>query len=216
MGMPKLNLDSLHSVPLPQKLALLGLVIAGIVAGVYYYYVEPENEQIGQLQTQIAQLDSEVQNLTIKVKHLDELVAATKQLEIELAKKKERLPPSEEAVMLLKQLSDLGSRLGLDIKLWKPAPPAEDPSKLFVRMPVNVEVIGGYHTAAIFFDRVNRLPRIINVSDLRMGNPQVEKGRVVTQTVFDLVAFAAPEERVASINTPGPAAPAALSGNVKR
>jgi type IV pilus assembly protein PilO len=49
-----------------------------------------------------------------------------------------------------------------------------------------------------------------------MGNPQVEKGRVVTQTVFDLVAFAAPEERVASVNTPGPAAPAALPGNVKR
>ena len=80
MDMPKLNLDSFHSVPLPQKLALLGLIIAGIVAGVYYYYVEPENEQISQLQTQIAQLDSEVQNLTIKVKHLDELVAATKQL----------------------------------------------------------------------------------------------------------------------------------------
>lgn len=216
MDMPKLNLDSLRTVPLPQKLALLGLVVAGIAVGVYYYYVEPENEQITQLQTQIAQLDSEVQNLSIKVKHLDELIAATKQLEIELAKKKERLPPSEEAVMLLKQLSDLGSRLGLDIKLWKPAPPAEDPSKLFVRMPVNVEVTGGYHTAAIFFDRVNRLPRIINVSDLKMGSPQIEKGRVVTQTVFDLVAFAAPEERTASANASGPAAPATPSGNVKR
>jgi type IV pilus assembly protein PilO len=214
--MPKLNLDSLRTVPLPQKLALLGLVVAGIAVGVYYYYVEPENEQITQLETQIAQLDAEVQNLSIKVKHLDELIAATKQLEIELAKKKERLPPSEEAVMLLKQLSDLGSRLGLDIKLWKPAPPAEDPSKLFVRMPVNVEVTGGYHTAAIFFDRVNRLPRIINVSDLKMGSPQIEKGRVVTQTVFDLVAFAAPEERIASANASGAAVPAAPSGNIKR
>lgn len=216
MDMPKLNLDVLHNVPLSQKLALLGLLIGGIVAGVYYYYVEPENEQITHLQTQIGQLDSEVQNLTLKVKHLDELIAATKQLEVELAKKKERLPPSEEAVMLLKQLSDLGSRLGLDIKLWKPAPPSEDPSKLFVRMPVNVEVAGGYHTAAIFFDRVNRLPRIINVSDLRMGNPQVEKGRVVTQTVFDLVAFAAPEERVASANAPGSAAPSLVPGPIKR
>jgi type IV pilus assembly protein PilO len=83
-------------------------------------------------------------------------------------------------------------------------------------MPVNVEVTGGYHTAAIFFDRVNRLPRIINVSDLKMGSPQIEKGRVVTQTVFDLVAFAAPEERIASANASGAAVPAAPSGNIKR
>lgn len=27
-----------------------------------------------------------------------------------------------------------------------------------------------------------------------MGAPKIEKGRVVTQTVFDLVAYAAPEE----------------------
>jgi len=96
--------------------------------------------------------------------------------------------------MLLKQVSDLGIRLGLDIKLWKPSAKSEDPSKLFVRMPVNVEVSGGYHTAALFFDRINALPRIVTVSGLKMGSPKFEKGRVVTQTVFDLVAYAAPEE----------------------
>jgi hypothetical protein len=47
-----------------------------------------------------------VQATTIKVQHLDELVAASEQLEKELARKKERLPPQEEAVMLLKQLSE--------------------------------------------------------------------------------------------------------------
>ena len=88
----------------------------------------------------------------------------------------------------------MGIRLGLDIKLWKPSAKSEDPSKLFVRMPVNVEVAGGYHTAALFFDRINALPRIVTVSGLKMGSPKFEKGRVVTQTVFDLVAYAAPEE----------------------
>ena len=96
--------------------------------------------------------------------------------------------------MLLKQVSDLGIRLGLDIKLWKPSAKVEDASKLFVRMPVNVEVSGGYHTAALFFDRINAMPRIVTVSGLKMGAPKFEKGRVVTQTVFDLIAYAAPEE----------------------
>jgi type IV pilus assembly protein PilO len=153
-----------------------------------------KQNKITALQGEVAKLDTDIQALTIKVKHLDELIAANKQLEIELAKKKERLPPQEEAVMLLKQLSDLGVRLGLDIRLWKPGNTVEDPSKLFVRMPVSVEVAGGYHTAALFFDRINKMPRIMNVSDLRMGSPRTEADRVVIQTVFELTAFVAPPD----------------------
>ena len=198
MSLIDLNLDSLRGIPTIQKVALLGLSMAGILVAFYYYIVDPKTVEIEAVQGQVAQLDTEIQNLTIKVRHLDELVAASKQLEIELAKKKERLPPEEEAVMLLKQVSDLGIRLGLDIKLWKPGAQTEDASKLFVRMPVNVEVTGGYHTAALFFDRISKFPRIITVSDVKMGSPRVDQGRVVTQTVFDLVAYAAPQEKKSS------------------
>jgi type IV pilus assembly protein PilO len=194
MNLPSVNLDVLRSIPLIQKAGLLLMVLAGIIVGFYYYVAEPKATEIAGLQGAISTLDGEIRTLTIKVKHLDELIAASKQLEIELAKKKERLPPEDEAVMLLKQVSDLGVRLGLDIKLWKPSPRTEDASKLFVRMPVNVEVSGGYHTAALFFDRINALPRIVTVSGLKMGAPKFEKGRVVTQTVFDLVAYAATSE----------------------
>ena len=194
MKLPTINLDLLRSIPLVQKVGLLLMLLAGIIVGFYYYVAEPKSAEIEGLQVAIGTLDTEIQTLTIKVKHLDELIAANKHLEIELAKKKERLPPEEEAVMLLKQVSDLGIRLGLDIRLWKPSAKSEDASKLFVRMPVNVEISGGYHTAAIFFDRINALPRIVTVSGLKMGAPKMEKGRVVTQTVFDLIAYAAPEE----------------------
>lgn len=198
MQLPQLNLDGLRSVPASQKVALLLLVVGGMIAGFYFYIAEPKSESIAALEAENTRLDSEIQTLTIKVKHLDELVAANKQLEIELAKKKERLPPEEEAIMLLKQVSDLGVRLGLDIKLWRPGAQAEDPSKLFVKMPVNVEVAGVYHTAALFFDRINRLPRIITVSGLRMGSPKMDQGRFVSQTTFDLIAYAAPQEKPAS------------------
>lgn len=202
MNLPSMNLEVLRSIPLVQKVGLLLMVLAGIIVGFYYYVAEPKSTEIAGLQGAIGTLDGEIQTLTIKVKHLDELIAASKQLEIELAKKKERLPPEEEAVMLLKQVSDLGVRLGLDIKLWKPSARTEDASKLFVRMPVNVEVSGGYHTAALFFDRINALPRIVTVSGLKMGAPKFEKGRVVTQTVFDLVAYAAPQEAKAAAVAP--------------
>ena len=205
MKLPELNIEVLRTIPLLQKVGLLALVLAAILVGFYYQIVEPKSAEIEGLQGAIAKLDTEIQTLTIKVKHLDELIAASKQLEIELAKKKERLPPEEEAVMLLKQVSDLGVRLGLDIRLWRPGAKTEDASKLFVRMPVNVEVSGGYHTAAIFFDRINSLPRIVTVSGLKMGSPKIEKGRVVTQTGFDLVAYAAPQENKVAAAVPAAA-----------
>ena len=205
MKLPNLNIEVLRTIPVVQKVGLLALVLAGILVGFYYQIVEPKSTEIEGLQGVIAKLDTEIQTLTIKVKHLDELIAASKQLEIELAKKKERLPPEEEAVMLLKQVSDLGVRLGLDIRLWRPGARTEDASKLFVRMPVNVEVSGGYHTAAIFFDRINSLPRIVTVSGLKMGSPKIEKGRVVTQTIFDLIAYAAPQENKVAAAVPASA-----------
>ena len=213
MALPQLNLDALRSVPASQKVALLLLVVGGMIAGFYFYIAEPKSESIAALEAENTKLESEIQTLTIKVKHLDELVAANKQLEIELAKKKERLPPEEEAIMLLKQVSDLGVRLGLDIKLWRPGAQAEDPSKLFVKMPVSVEVAGVYHTAALFFDRINRLPRIITVSGLKMGSPRMEQGRFISQTTFDLIAYAAPQEKsVSGAAQPVPASKVAKAG----
>ena len=82
---------------------MLGPAGGGYPVGFYFYVVDPKTVELEAVQGQVAQLDTEIQNLTLKVKHLDELVAANKQLEIELAAKKERLPPEEEAVMLLKQ-----------------------------------------------------------------------------------------------------------------
>lgn len=208
MALPAFNLDVLRTIPAAQKAAFLCLVVGGIVAGFYFYIAEPKSASIETVIADNAKLESEIQGLTIKVRHLDELIAASKQLEIELAKKKERLPPEEEAIMLLKQVSDLGVRLGLDIKLWKPGPRAEDGSKLFVRMPVNVEMTGAYHTAAIFFDRINQLPRIITVSGLKIGSPKLEQGRIVSQTAFDLVAYAAPLEKPAGAPVTAAAKPA--------
>jgi type IV pilus assembly protein PilO len=206
--LPKLDLDALRKISMAKKLMLVAVLVAGISGLFYSYIVTPKFDVIAALEDNIGKLDAEIQATSIKVQHLDELVAANKELEKDLEKKKERLPPEEEAVMLLKQLSDLGVRLGLDIKLWKPGNQVEDSSKLFLRMPVSVEVSGGYHTAAVFFDRIKKLPRIINVSDLRMGSSRVDHEHVVIQTLFELTAFVAPPEVKAATNAVPPVATA--------
>lgn len=203
MKLPEISFEFLRTIPILQKVGLLIILMIGVPAIFYYTIWDEKNIAIQTLEGEITKQDGEIQALTVKSKHLEELVAANKQLELALTKKKESLPPEEEAVLLLKQLSDMGVRLGLDIRLWKPGARAEDPSKLFVKLPFSVELAGGYHTAALFFDRINNLPRIVSVSGVRMTNPRFEQDRVVIQTSFDLTAFVAPTE---------PAKPAQGSG----
>lgn len=208
MKLPEISFEFLRAMPIVQKVLVLILLMVGVTALFYYTIWDEKKTAIQILEGEITKQDTEIEGLTVKAKHLEELVAANKQLELALAKKKESLPPEEEAILLLKQLSDMGVRLGLDIRLWKPGARAEDPSKLFVKLPFSVELAGGYHTAALFFDRINNLPRIVSVSGLRMGSPKVEQERVVIQTVFDLTAFVAPPEPVkpAQESAPGGAA----------
>jgi type IV pilus assembly protein PilO len=192
--LPAISFEFLRTIPIVQKVLVLILLMVAVPAGFYYTIWEDKKNAIQALEGEIAQQDTQIQALTVKAKHLEELIAANKQLELALAKKKESLPPEEEAIQLLKQLSDMGVRLGLDIRVWKPGTRVEDASKLFVRLPFSVEVAGGYHTAALFFDRINNLPRIVSVSGLKMANPKIEQDRVVVQTNFDLTAFVAPPE----------------------
>lgn len=195
MQLPNVSLDSLGTIPGFQKVLLLVVIVGGIGAGFYNLVVLPDTELVESLQEEIGKLDKEIQGQRLLAKHLDDLAQTAKQLEAELDKKKERLPPEQEAASLLKQISDLGSEIGLEFKLWKPGNRAEDASKLFVRLPVSVEVAGSYHTVTTFFDKITKLAQIINVSDVRMGSPKIEKDRVVIQTVFELTAYVAPFEQ---------------------
>ena len=192
MDLPKVNLDTLRAIPVAHKAAGLGLLLAVIGVGFWFYSFDPLKTEITKLDGEFTKLEQEIQRLTIKVKHLDELIAAHDALEKELESRKASLPPREEAATLLKEVTDLAIGKGLDIKLWKPGKETVDSRKLFVKMPVSVEVTGGYHTVALFFDEVSTMRQIVNITNLRMGAPKFVEGRAVIKTNFDLTAFAAP------------------------
>jgi len=177
------TMGAFKTIPTVQKLAIVSMVLIGIAALFYYYIENPQQEVLTQLTAEIGRLDQDIQINKAKTRSLEDLKRVNAELEQQLAKNQEQLPPEDEAATLLKQISDLGIRIGLNFKLWKPGARAEDSSKLFVRMPVDVE---------------------INVSKIKMGGGKTERGRVSIQTTFELTAFASP--RTAS------AAPAKADG----
>lgn len=192
MAMQLPNMAAFKAIPMNQKIALLVLLLGGIGAGFYYFVEDPQQQAIQTLRTEVEKLDKEININKEKAKNLEALKQLNAELEMQLAKNQEHLPPESEAATLLQQLSDLGTRIGLSLKSWKPGSRQEDSSKLFVKLPADVEMTGGYHTLALFFDRISKLPRIINVSKIKMGAGKVERDRVSVQATFKITAFASP------------------------
>lgn len=190
-----MNLDFIKNLPPYQKMLALGLTVILIVAGFLVEFYFPKNNQIVGLRSDIAKLEGDIGINRAKVEKLEQLKKENAELEKQLAERKEQLPPEAEVASLLKQVSDLGLRVGLDIKLWRPAARKEDSSGLYTEIPVDVEIGGGYHMTALFFDSVSKLSRIVNIRNIKMGSAHVDKGRLLIQTSFVATAFAASEQK---------------------
>jgi len=199
----ELNLNAIKALPTYQKALMGGILVVAVVALFFVFIAKPKIDEIGTLKQQITQINNEIQVNQAKARRLDELKRENVELAHQLAVLKEQLPPESEVASLLKQVSDLGIKTGLDFKLWKPSERRPGASGLYTEIPVDVEVAGGYHAVAAFFDRIGKLPRIVNVSGLKMTNPKVDKSRLMIQTTFRATAFAAMDAGA----QPPPAAP---------
>ncbi len=198
-----INLETIKTLSNKQKFVAIFLTIA-IFAGSFIWFVFiPKNEEIAQAERAISSLSNEINVLRVKVRRLAQLKREDMLLQRKLREMKEQLPSEAEIEFLLKQVSDLGGRSGLDFKLWRPGAKVENPSGLYTEIPVNIEVAGGYHSVGVFFDKISKLRRIINVSDIRMFSPKIERNRVMIQTSFSATAFASTEKPVVAAKAAG-------------
>ena len=197
-----MNLDVVKNLPLYQKGLALGLIVALTIAMASWLVFLPKNNRIAALKTDIAKIESEIGTNRARADKLEILKKENAHLERLLMEKKQQLPPQAEIESLLKQISDLGLRAGLNFKLWRPSAKKENPNGLYSEIPVDVEIEGGYHTIATFFDSVADLPRIVNITGIRMSNPRLDRGRVLMQTSFVATAFAAASPKPAETGEP--------------
>ncbi len=76
------------------------------------------------------------------------------------------LPEKSEIPSLLTGISASGHQAGLEFLLFQPK--AEEKKGFYAEIPVSIKVKGNYHFIATFFDKVARLFRIVNITDIRM------------------------------------------------
>jgi len=88
------------------------------------------------------------------------------------------LPNEKEIPTLLKGITQLGSDSNLTFRLFKPK--REIPEAFYYKLPVSMEVIGNYHDVAVFFDKVGRMKRIVNILDVSMRPDKERSTRLIT------------------------------------
>jgi type IV pilus assembly protein PilO len=94
-----------------------------------------------------------------------------------LAKAYTELPDARQIPDLVRRISTIGKKIGLEFLLFRPLP--ESKQEFYAEVPIQLKVEGSYHDVATFFDRLGKFPRIVNVRDIRMHTPVERSGRMV-------------------------------------
>jgi Tfp pilus assembly protein PilO len=158
--------------------AFLVLAIAGIGA-FGYYYEWPAREEMDSRRQQLAVLQKDINMGTATARKLPEFRAQVGELEARLNNLKAVLPEEKDAADLLRRMQTVATQSNLTIKSFKPASPVT--KQLHSEWPINLELDGTYHNLAIFFDRVSKFTRIVNISGLDVkGKEKADPNSTIT------------------------------------
>jgi type IV pilus assembly protein PilO len=162
--------------------AFLMLAIAGAGAFVWYYEL-PFREDLEARETQLTALRNDIAKGQATAKQLGQFRAEVDDLEGRLGSLRAVLPEEKDAADLLRRMQTVATQSNLVIKSFKPAAPVT--KQLHAEWPIELQLEGTYHNLAIFFDRVGKFTRIINITglDVRGKEPPDANTTIVAQCI---------------------------------
>ena len=159
-------MERLEGIPsLYRWLTIPGFVVL-TVALYWYVLYQPYVEEMEALQEKINVRQQTVYKHKQIAAKLDTFKAQVSDLEVRLHALLRELPESREIPGLIRQISDVGVRTGLQISLIKPQP--EQRKEFYAEIPIQVRVKGPYHAVGRFLDDLAHLERIISVNGIQI------------------------------------------------
>lgn len=171
--------DSFLKMSSGSKAALAIIIAAVIIGGYYWLFYSAKSDDLGRLKADHTRLIPELNKLRENVGKKDQLKKENQSLKDRLNEARIILPEKKEIPTLLSTVSSLGREARLQFLTFKPLPEAME--TFYARVPVEISVSGSFHDVAIFFDKVSKLPRVVNISNISMDRKGAN-GRVVVLT----------------------------------
>lgn len=172
-----LTADTLIELPFQKKLIALVVVIV-VILGLYLYmsYV-PKRAVIQTKDDEINRLTNEKAEKEIIAANLDAFKKEYEKLDAKLAQAVKMLPNEREIPELLFSVSNLVEQSGLELEVFEPLP--EVPQEFYAEVPVSINVKGEFTQLAVFLDKLGKLHRIVNLTDLSVTKTDTQAGGFV-------------------------------------
>ena len=143
------------------------LLLAAAIYGAFYYFVYTKMQaEIEKKTDQRQGLRDEVEKGKVTAARLPEFQREVERREATLQALSRILPSSKEVDDLLRKVQQMAAESSLDVLRFKPE--ATQPRDFYAAWPISLELDGNYHNLAYFFDRLSKLSRIVNVSNLKI------------------------------------------------
>jgi len=158
--------ERLEAIPSQYRWAMIPGLLVVLVVAFWYFLYQPRAEDIAHIEEQIAQKRRSLENYQSVAAKYDTFKAKVAEVEGQLHAALLQLPRRQEIPDLIRQISDLGVRTGLQISLLRPQP--EQIKEFYAEVPIIVKVVGYYHAVGQFYDALGRLARIVSLSSVQM------------------------------------------------
>ena len=147
------------------------VVLGGALYIVFYiWFYGPMQQEIVEKTTKRRTLQAEVENAKTTAARLPEFRREVERKEATLQALSRILPSRKEVDDLLRKVQQLAAESSLDVLRFRPE--ATRPQDFYAEWPITLDLDGSYHNLAYFFDRLSRLSRIVNVSNLTIEAKQ--------------------------------------------
>src|SRR5499427_8405518 len=151
-----------------QRLGVLVLVAAIFWVGFYYMYLKDEMQKNDDLKAKITAKNAENEQLRQFQPLLEQIKRQMAIQEQQIARQKKVVPDDKDADQFIRLLHDTAATSGIEIRRYT-AMPSQN-REFYSEVPFAIDIDGPYYSVLTFFQRVAELERIVNVSNMQMGN----------------------------------------------
>lgn len=144
--------------------AILGFVI---VFGGYKMQLEGMKDQIDGQEQRLQELERKIQEGQAAQRQLPQFREAVRALEVELDKLLRILPARRNTPELLRRIRALVDQGDFGFRRFQPGSFVD--RDFYSEWPIKINLTGDYHNLALFFDRISRFSRIINIENLNVA-----------------------------------------------
>ncbi|MCD6184366.1 MAG: type 4a pilus biogenesis protein PilO [Deltaproteobacteria bacterium] len=150
-----------------QRLSICVITLFLIIGGFSYFSYWPKYKRIEAYRSECQQLEAKLATAKKNAAEIDSFRRKIDKKKLEFKKVMRALPDKKEIPSLISSISKSGLDAGLEFPLFEPK--SENVKGFYAEIPVSIKIIGTYHNVAVFFDKVSRLHRIVNIEDIKMS-----------------------------------------------